>query len=325
MNTCGPGITDRMQIPIRTIAVGLLFAFGAAAVSAQTKVPEATPPISSAATQPSTPLDLSLHPPATQPSAPLDLSLHPAATEPSTPIDLAVHPATTQPPTPLDLATQPAVAAQLAPIDPLQSASAEVKRVARWVVDSHDNAGLPFLLIDKVNAQVLAFSGAGQLRGTAPVLLGMAHGDRMLVPNTAKMSQMPPQVRITPAGRFVSRLAIDSHGKEILVLDYEASFSLHAVVKGTPAEHRAERLNSPTSQDNRISFGCINVPTAFYMTVVSPSFTNTKGVVYVLPETSPASQLFGFQPFDAPAAGAQQSTTALNAQAAQTIQAPSAN
>ena len=38
--------------------------------------------------------------------------------------------------------------------------------------------------------------------------------------------RMPPQVRITPAGRFVSRLARDSHGKELLVLDYDASISL---------------------------------------------------------------------------------------------------
>ena len=99
------------------------------------------------------------------------------------------------------------------------------------------------------------------------------------------------------------------------MLDYDASFSLHAVVKGTPAEHRAERLNSPTSEDNRISFGCINVPTAFYSSVVSTTFAKTKGIVYVLPEMGPASVQFGF---NEAAPGAQQSTTALNARAAQT-------
>jgi hypothetical protein len=93
----------------------------------------------------------------------------------------------------------------------------------------------------------------------------------------------------------VSRLAIDSHGKELLVIDYDASLSLHPVVKGTPVEHRAQRLASPTAEDNRISFGCINVPPAFYANVVSPALTNTRGVVYILPETSPAGQVFGFQ------------------------------
>ena len=192
--------------------------------------------------------------------------------------------------------------------------------MARWVVDSGDNAGLPYLLIDKVNARVFAFNPAGQLQGAAAALLGMGRGDRLLVPNDTKMAAMPPQVRITPAGRFVSRLAIDSHGKELLVLDYAASISLHAVVKGTPAEHRAERLASATAQDNRISFGCINVPAAFYATIVSPAFTNTKGIVYVLPETGTASELFGFRPVDAAAVpGGQQSSTESNARAVQAV------
>lgn len=242
------------------------------------------------------------------PEAPLPIL--PAATPQSTPIDLALH---------------PAAVAQSAPIDlPLQSASQELQRVARWVIDSRNNAGLPYLLIDKVNARVFAFNPAGQLQGTAPVLLGMARGDRLLAANDANMAAMPPQVRVTPAGRFVSRLAIDSLGKELLVLDYEASISLHPVVKGKPAERRAERLQSATSQDNRISFGCINVPVPFYQAVVSPAFTATKGVVYVLPETGPASELFGFNPDGAVASGAQQSSSALNAPAAQTVPATNA-
>lgn len=229
------------------------------------------------------------------------------------PVDLLLRPVAGPQTIPVGPWLPPAAAAPSGPVDLLQSASAEVKRVARWIVDSGDNVRLPFLLIDKVNAQVLVFSPAGQLQGTTPALLGMARGDRMLAPNDASMSAMAPQVRITPAGRFVSRLAIDSHGKELLVLDYDASLSLHAVVKGTPQERRAERLKSVTAVDNRISFGCINVPGPFYSTVVSPTFTGTKGIVYVLPETSPASALFGFQPVGMAVAGAQQGATALNA------------
>ena len=261
-----------MQISLRSLVVGALFAASAAAVRAQASV---------------SPTTLTSHPLATPPSA-LDLTLRPASPPPAV------------------------------PVDSLQSASAEVKRVARWVIDSGDNTGLPFLLIDKVNAQVLAFSPAGQLRGTAPVLLGMARGDRMLAPNDAPMSAMPPEVRITPAGRFVAYLAMDSLGKQLLVLDYAASLSLHAVVKGTPEERRAERLNSATSQDNRISFGCINVPTAFYATVVSPTFTHTKGVVYILPETGPAEELFGFGPTaGAPISPTNPTSTVFNAPTSQ--------
>jgi hypothetical protein len=310
MNKVGLAIADRMQIPYRTIVLSLLLAFCATAVRAQPKAPEATAPINPAATQQSTPIDLTLPPAAAPQSTPIDLKLHPAAATQSTPIDLKLH---------------PAAAPQFGATDvTLQSASEEVKRVARWIIDSGDNTGLPFLLVDKVNAQVFAFSSSGQLQGTAPALLGMAHGDRLLAPNTATMAQMPPKVRITPAGRFVSQLAIDSHGKELLVLNYDASISLHPVVKGTPAEHRAERLSSPTSQDNRISFGCINVPPAFYTTFVHPAFNQTKGVVYVLPETGPASELFGFQPAGATPSGGQQGATASDARAAQTVSAPGA-
>lgn len=207
----------------------------------------------------------------------------------------------------------------------LQSASSEVQAVARWVSDSHDNAGLPFLLVDKTNAQVYAFNPFGQLQATAPALLGMAKGDRLLASNTAKMSQMGPNVRITPAGRYESRLAIDSHGKELLVIDYDASISMHPVVKGTPAEHRAERLSSATSADNRISFGCINVPPTFYTSFVHSDFANTKGIVYILPETSTAGELFGFQPPASTLPGTQTISTASSAGGVQAAPIPGAN
>ncbi len=308
LNNCGLAATDRMQISIRPNVLGLLLAFSAMAVRAQPKSPEAPPPINPGETPQSIPLDLTLHPTGPLPSTPLDLTPHPTATSQSSPLDRALNSFEAPQSAPTDLT--------------LLSASAEVQRVARWVIDSGDNAGMPYLLIDKVNATVYAFSRAGQLQGTAPALLGMGRGDRLIAPNNATMSQMTPQVRITPAGRFVSRLAIDSHRKELLVLDYAASISLHAVVKGTPAEHRAERLKSPTSLDNRISFGCINVPAAFYSNVVSPAFTNTRGIVYVLPETSPASAMFGMDHVGGVASGAQQGTTVMGAGATATVQTP---
>jgi hypothetical protein len=216
---------------------------------------------------------------------------------PVAPVPVVVAPPPPPPPPPQSIFFgDPAVAPQIAQTDLLLTASPEVQSVARWIGSSRDNGGMPFLLVDKANAQAYVFNPLGQLVATAPVLLGMGKGDRMLVPNSAPMSAIPPQKRITPAGRYMSRLAIDSHGKEILVIDYDASLSLHPIVKGTPAEHRAQRMASPTSEDNRVSFGCINVPVAFYSTIVSPTFANKMGVVYILPETLPASQQFGFQP-----------------------------
>ena len=193
----------------------------------------------------------------------------------------------------------PAAKAPASPPSPpptLQSASDDVREVARWVLASGDNAGMPFLLVDKPNAQVYLFDARGTLRATAPALLGLARGDRLLAPNDATLAQIRPFERVTPAGRYVSRLARDSEGKELLVMDYEAAISLHPVIKGTPEERRAERLRSQTAQDNRISYGCINVPKPFYADFVRKTFANTGGVVYVLPEMGSAHALFGMPP-----------------------------
>ena len=71
---------------------------------------------------------------------------------------------------------------------------------------------------------------------------------------------------------------------------------MHPVVKGQPWEHRAERLGSATPSDNRISFGCINVPVPFYQSVINRAFASTHGIVYILPETSQATAYFKFEP-----------------------------
>jgi len=63
-------------------------------------------------------------------------------------------------------------------------------------------------------------------------------------------------------------------------------------VKGRPQDQRAQRLASPTPLDNRISFGCINVPIDFFDRTVLPAFKGTKGIVYVLPEIKPTRDFF---------------------------------
>lgn len=175
----------------------------------------------------------------------------------------------------------------------------EVKSVANWAVESRDNGRnsrrLPFAIIDKVNAKVFVFDANGRLLGGAPALLGIGRGDHYdSDTGSQKMGSIKPEDRNTPAGRFNVSLQRDIKGKEVLLIDYEAAIALHPVVQGTPAERRAERLNSATAEDNRISYGCINVPVQFYQKVVSPAFTKTNGVVYILPEKSSVPKFFGF-------------------------------
>jgi len=180
------------------------------------------------------------------------------------------------------------------------AASGEAREVARWIGQSGDNGGLPFVLIDKVDARVFVFDAAGVIQGSGAALLGSARGDSTAAGiGDMSLSAIRPEDRTTPAGRFVAHLDRDIHGRSILLIDYDASIALHPVVPGTARERRAERLRSETPDDNRISYGCINVLPTFYDSVIRPAFTSNAGVVYILPEDSPARGFFGDQGADA--------------------------
>jgi len=175
-----------------------------------------------------------------------------------------------------------------------ESASRDARAVANWVVDSGDSQGMPFAIVDKKDAKVFIFDANGHLRGAAPALVGLAIGDDAVpgIGNRA-LSTILPAERTTPAGRFVATLDFNLKGKEILWVDYAGAVSMHPVVFAKPAERRLQRLATPTPIDNRISYGCINVPAEFFNLIVRPAFTGTSGIVYVLPETRSAQILFG--------------------------------
>ncbi len=171
--------------------------------------------------------------------------------------------------------------------------SAGVRRLADWVVASRDNAGMSFVLLDKARARLYVFRPDGRLRGTTPVLLGFARGDHS-VPGigTRPLRAVRPHERTTPAGRFVAERGTNLSGEDVVWVDYDAAVSMHRVRATNPAERRLQRLASRTHRDNRISYGCINLPAAFYDATLKPAFATGRGMVYVLPEVRPMSELF---------------------------------
>lgn len=186
-------------------------------------------------------------------------------------------------------AAPPAVQAQAN----TQAPAAGVQAMRHWVMVSRDNEGLPFVVIDKRDARLWLFDAAGRLAGQTPVLLGAAHGD-VSVPGIGErpMHDIRPEERTTPAGRFVAEAGRNAQGEDIFWVDYDAAVSMHRVRATVPAEKRLQRLATPTPSDNRISYGCINVPVAFYDRHLRPMFQPARGVVYLMPETVPSSSLF---------------------------------
>jgi hypothetical protein len=170
----------------------------------------------------------------------------------------------------------------------------DVRHVANWTVHTRDHQNKAIVIVDKKDARLYVFGRSGKLEGTAPVLLGSAIGD-YTVPGVGDrpIGQVLPHERTTPAGRFIAEIGMNMRGEDVVWVDYDSAVSMHRVLTTNAAEHRLERLASPTVQDNRISYGCINVPRDFYETVLSPAVRTTGAIIYVLPETGTPQQVFG--------------------------------
>jgi hypothetical protein len=246
--------------------------------------------------------------PATQEPAPVPPLAPPlAGTAPGAPDTAAAGAGPAPPP-----ATQEAAAPRAAPSDgPARApgvqladfngedASPQARHVANWAVYTRDFKKRAFVIVDKADARVYVFGPDGKLKDSAPALLGAAHGDDS-VPGIGDkpLSAVKPEEKTTPAGRFVAEPGRNSHGEDIVWVDYKAAVSMHRIRPLVAAERRLERLASRTIEDNRISFGCINLPVTFYEDVLSPAVRKYGAIVYVLPETRTPQKVFGS--FDVP-------------------------
>ncbi|MDG2524740.1 hypothetical protein P6166_05120 [Stenotrophomonas sp. HITSZ_GD] len=177
-------------------------------------------------------------------------------------------------------------------LPPGQPVSETMTELAGWVVASRDAQGYPFAVIDKAAAQILVFDGEGRLRGAAPGLFGSAIGDHS-APGVAGLAlrEIPGRDRTTPAGRFVGGFGPSIDAGRVLWVDYDSAVSMHPTATGVPSEKRAERLATPTPEDNRVTHGCINVSPEFYEQVVAPTFERG-GVFYILPDKASLAETF---------------------------------
>ena len=169
----------------------------------------------------------------------------------------------------------------------------DVRQLAGWAVASRDHGAAAFAVIDKRRTHLYVFDERGRLRGDTPVLLGHAPGDDS-VPGIGQRPtlQVKPEERTTPAGRFDASSGRNLLNEDVIWVDYQAAVSMHRVRVTDPRERRLERLATPGSDDNRISYGCVNVPVAFFDNVAWPTLGGHPAVVYVLPEVKPFEQVF---------------------------------
>ncbi|OYW16385.1 MAG: hypothetical protein B7Z39_01375 [Novosphingobium sp. 12-64-8] len=191
-----------------------------------------------------------------------------------------------------DVATPSKSAAKTAPAALMPSAQAT--RVADWVSATNDNRALPYAIIDKQSASISVYNAKRKLLGTVPVLIGVASGDEATPGIGSKnLAEIGPAEKTTPAGRFLAKFGRAAGKQKVLWVDYATSVALHPIPPGaSKKERRSQRMASPTPDDNRITFGCINVPGAFYGKNVSPLFARKGGYVYILPDTKAIEDVF---------------------------------
>jgi hypothetical protein len=180
-----------------------------------------------------------------------------------------------------------------------EAAPPDVVHVANWVSYTRDNKKKAFVLIDKKEAQLYVFDPRGKLRSRTPVLLGKAVGDDAAPGIGNKpMSKMTEDEKTTPAGRFLAAPGKNTKGEDIIWIDYDTAVSMHRLRKVSAEQKRAERMSTDDPSDNRISYGCVNVPAKFYDGVLKPTVVKQGAFVYVLPETRTPQKQFGS--FDIP-------------------------
>ncbi|HKB55087.1 MAG TPA: hypothetical protein VKD22_13910 [Ramlibacter sp.] len=162
--------------------------------------------------------------------------------------------------------------------------SDDVRHMANWIVQSDDNGRRSFIIVDKKDAEVYVFNPRGHLQALAPALLGQTRGDDSAPGiGDTPIADVRPDERTTPAGRFVAELGESaSRHEDVVWVDYKDAVSMHRVIR-VPA--RLKALASPTKDDNRMSYGCINLPPWFYEQAVHPAVARTGAIIYVLPET----------------------------------------
>ena len=179
-------------------------------------------------------------------------------------------------------------------------ASRDVRLVADWQMRQKHNKS--FIIGDKTGGLIYAFDSKGVLLAKAPSLYGAAGKDKLTQGSINRTeAQKTKEDKITPAGVFAGKAEPNWYGKTGIAFDSTRdrvgpnateymTIGIHIVYLGTPSENRQGRLDSASPLDNRISYGCINVPPSF-INVIDAHFS-ADSVVIVLPELQSAESFF---------------------------------
>ena len=152
--------------------------------------------------------------------------------------------------------------------------------VVQNIVGQNDNQGKQFIVADKQAGTLTMYTSSGQQITSTPALFGKTEGDSVSSKNTPSGRFETKQANVRTEGYGGSAQVLTQNGQNLQLGG--SSYAIHRVYTKYARENRQGRLDTPTTTDNRISYGCINVPVDFYDTYLN---SDQDTVVYVMPET----------------------------------------
>lgn len=169
----------------------------------------------------------------------------------------------------------------------VQGVSQEASNTINWVKQHKDHNGRNFVVADKDQGKIHIVSPDGKVLSTQNALFGKGKGNDkspLNTPSGRMQLQKETNLNSTEKGLYGDSVLdfVDPTTKAKVRQTDGSIVAMHRVIN---KPERKSALNSATANDNYLSHGCINIPTAFYDTTVD----NLDGaMVYVLDHKKPA-------------------------------------
>lgn len=162
------------------------------------------------------------------------------------------------------------------------------QQVYRNVAPAAQASGKGFMIADKPNGMMHVFYADGTVLAQEPALFGKDTGDKL------GKSSLAGGPKITPAGKYTLTYVADNEytGGHVFQLEEtvdkgdNSMIAVHAAWLGDAKEQRAQRLESPSAADNRISYGCVNTSHDLFLNKLMPNSAKFNGgMIFILPDS----------------------------------------
>jgi hypothetical protein len=153
-----------------------------------------------------------------------------------------------------------------------EGSSLQVRRLVSWAIATGDHAGMPFIVIDRAHGRLFAFTPAGRLLGSTPVLTDRSPGTT---------------VRTRTAIRLVADTWHSRNRDRIVWVNSVSALSVDAMAPAAaPWQGRSMGLATREVANKRSRDETLHVAEAFYRQHLSP-LRKRPSVAYVLPAAMP--------------------------------------